>query len=82
MTPVKQQLSKFKAEESYQVGFNVLWRLYTHERSLSESSRSYMLAHYLSVIGLLAIVLFTFRTDLPHFNFSPILGPRQFRPTR
>ena len=29
MTPVKPQISKFKAEKSCQVGFNVLWQLYS-----------------------------------------------------
>jgi hypothetical protein len=46
MTPVKPQISKFKAEKSCQVNFNVL----------SESSRSYILAYYLSVFVVLATV--------------------------
>ena len=52
MTPVKPQISKFKAELSCQVGFNVSRRS-ADERFLSESSRSYMLAYYLSAFGLL-----------------------------
>ena len=52
------------------MGFNVLWRIYTHERSLSESSRSYMLAYYLSVFILLPTVLSTFSTYQPRFKFS------------
>ena len=54
MTPVKPQISTFKAEngeKSCQVGFNVSRRLYTHVRLLSESSRSYMLAFRLYVIS-------------------------------
>ena len=42
----------------------------THERLLSESSHSYMLAYYLSVFVLAAIVLSTFRIDQPRFVFS------------
>ena len=70
MTPVKPQISKFKAEKSCQGGFNVLWRC-THERLLSVSSHSYMTAYYLSVFVLVATVLSTFRTDQPRFKFSP-----------
>jgi hypothetical protein len=47
MTPLKPQISKFKAEKSCQVGFNVHGGS-THERLLSELSRPYMLAYYLS----------------------------------
>ena len=43
----------------------------TNERLLSESSRSYMLANYLSVFVVVATVLSTFRTDQPRFKFSP-----------
>ena len=53
------------------MGFNVLRWLYAHERLLTESSRSYMLAYYLSVFGLPAIVLSTFRTEQPRFMLGP-----------
>jgi hypothetical protein len=45
MTPVtvKPKISNFKVEKSCQVNFNMLRRFY-HERLLSESSHSYMLA--------------------------------------
>ena len=70
MTPVKPQISKFKAEKSCQGGLNIYGGC-THERLLSESSRSYMLAYYLSVFVVVATVLTTFRTDQPCFKFSP-----------
>ena len=50
MTPVKPQISKFKAEKSCQVGLTCDGGS-THERLLSESSRSYMLAFRLYVIS-------------------------------
>ena len=43
----------------------------TRERLLSESSRPYMLAYYLSVFVLVATVLSKFTTDQPRFEFSP-----------
>ena len=53
MTPVKPQISKFKADKSYEVGFKHLtcYGGSSHERLLSESSRSYMLAFRLYVIS-------------------------------
>ena len=42
----------------------------TDERFLSESSRSYISAYCLSVFGLLATVLSTFKTNQPRFKFS------------
>ena len=45
-----------------------------HERLLSESSRSYLIAYYLSVfvlVAMVATVLSTFRTDQSRFKFSP-----------
>ena len=48
MTPVKLKISKFKAEKSCQ-GASTCYGGCTHERLLSESSRSYMLAYYLSL---------------------------------
>ena len=50
MTPVKPQISKFKAEKSCQVGLTCHGGS-THERLLSESSRSYMLTFRLKVIN-------------------------------
>ena len=83
-TPVKPQISKFKAEKSFK------WALTCdggspHERLLSESSHSYMLAYHLSVFVLLATVLSTFRTDRPRLELvlnlvQIVLG--QCRPTR
>ena len=70
MTHVKPQISKFKSEKSCQVGLTCYGGC-IHERLLSESSRSYMLAYYLSVFVLQATVLFTFSTDQPRFTFSP-----------
>jgi hypothetical protein len=54
MTYVKPQISKFKANKSSQVALTCYGGS-THERLLSESSRSYMLA-FLSVLVLLATV--------------------------
>ena len=70
LTPVKLQISKFKAEKSCQVGLTCYGGS-TRERLLSESSRSYMLAYYLSALVLLATLLSTFRTDQLRFKFSP-----------
>jgi hypothetical protein len=57
MTPVKPQLSKFKAENSCKLALTCYGGS-THERLLSESSRSYVLAYYLSVFVLLASLHF------------------------
>ena len=54
------------------MGFNVSGRS-TDERFLSESSRSYMLAYYLSVFLLLATVLSTLRKDQLLFNLYQIV---------
>ena len=70
MTPVKTQISKFHAQKYCQLGALTCYGGSTHERLLSKSSRSYMLAYYLSVFILLAPVLSTFRTDQPRFKFS------------
>jgi hypothetical protein len=51
MTPVKPQVSKLMAEKSCQVGFNMLRRLYNHERLLSEASFSYVLTFRMYVIS-------------------------------
>jgi hypothetical protein len=48
MTPVKPQISKFKADKILPSGLQrVMAARSTHERLLSGSSRPYMLAYYL-----------------------------------
>jgi hypothetical protein len=70
MTPVKLYEHQNLSPRSL-----VKWTLTCHggstdERFLSESSRSYTLAYYLSVFVLLATVLSILRTDQPRFKFS------------
>ena len=50
MTPVKPQVSKFKAEKSSKCAL-ACYDGSTHERLLSESGRSYMLAFRLYVMS-------------------------------
>ena len=71
MTPVKPQISKFKAEKSCQVGFNVSRRLYSW--AFFKRVKSFVHVSVLSVCIWIAIatVLSTFRTDQPRFKFSP-----------
>jgi hypothetical protein len=52
MTPVKPRISKFRAYKILPSGlYSVKVALYTHERLLSESSRPYMVEHYLSAFN-------------------------------
>jgi hypothetical protein len=48
MTPVKPQILKFKADKCLAKWALTCYSSFTHERLLSESSRPYMLAYYLS----------------------------------
>jgi hypothetical protein len=48
MTPVKPQISKFKADKCLTTWALTCYGGFTHERLLSESSRPYMLAYFLS----------------------------------
>jgi hypothetical protein len=48
MTPVKPQISKFQAEKNLAKWALTCYGGSTHKRLLSESSRPYILAYYLS----------------------------------
>jgi hypothetical protein len=50
MTPVKPQISKFKGRRNLANRALTCYGGSTHERLLSESSRPYMLAYYLSAL--------------------------------
>jgi hypothetical protein len=48
VTPVKRQISKFEADKCLAKCASTCYGGFTHERLLSESSRPYMLAYFLS----------------------------------
>ena len=56
MTPVKPQISKFKADKCLAKWALTCYGGFTHERLLSESSRPYMLAYYLFLYVLLLCI--------------------------
>jgi hypothetical protein len=56
MTPVKPQISKFKADKCLAKWDLTCYGGFTHKRLLSESSRPYMLAYYLLLYALLMCI--------------------------
>jgi hypothetical protein len=78
MTPVKSQISKFQAEKILLSGLLRCYGGSTHERLLSESSRPYMLAYYLSAFIDCAYFLISgFEENAKYFKrFSAFSGFR------
>ena len=68
---VKPQISKFKAEKSCHVGFNVSRRLYWWTFFKRVKSFVHVSVSSVCIYALLTTVVYAFRTDDPYFKFSP-----------